>query len=288
VVQAAEWSPSVGGTQRTHGVREFRRSDTAVALHAEEVATVGFTVLSRLLDEEEIAQARSRIDDIYARQVDELGGAQRLEEINDADVARCLLAYDDFFVDLAAHPEVLAVVRELLGRNVVLMSQNGIINRSQGEHYQLSWHRDLNYQHFVSSRPLAVSALWCIEAFSAETGGTVVLPASHKVEEFPSDSFVRRNERSVDAPAGSVLLFDSMLFHRTGHNRSGRVRRAVNHIYTAPLIRQQISLPRALNGRFAEDPELRELLGYPFEAGESVQEWRQRKLEVPVEARTAS
>jgi ectoine hydroxylase-related dioxygenase (phytanoyl-CoA dioxygenase family) len=267
------------GSPRTHGVTEARSSDTPAAICAEEIATVGYTVLRDVLAQDELAAARRSIDDIYAQQVAELGGEEALQEIDDADVARCPLCYDDFFVELAAHPSVMSVVRELLGPRVVLMSQNGIINRSSGAHYQLTWHRDLNYQHFVSSRPLAISALHCIDDFSADTGGTCVLPASHKVEAFPSPAVVERQEVGVDAPAGSVIVFDAMLFHRAGRNRSGGVRRAVNHIYTLPLISQQISLPKALGGRFSDDPRLSTLLGYEFAPGEDPTEWRRRKLE---------
>ena len=85
-------------------------------------------------------------------------------------MARCLIGYDDSFAALAAHPAIVAVLTRLLGDYFVLMSQNGVINDPADDHYQVTWHRDLNYQHFVSSRPLAVSALYCIDEFSEETG----------------------------------------------------------------------------------------------------------------------
>ena len=158
------------------------------------------------------------------------------------------------------------------------MSQNAIINRPVDAHYQFTWHRDLNYQHYVSSRPLAVSALYAIDDFTEETGGTWLIPASHKSEPFPSPAYVRRRARQIDAPAGSILLFDAMVYHRAGVNRSGRVRRSVNHIYSVPMIQQQISLPGMLGGKFSDDPFLRMFLGYDTETGRSVQEWRTRKL----------
>jgi ectoine hydroxylase-related dioxygenase (phytanoyl-CoA dioxygenase family) len=82
----------------------------------------------------------------------------------------------------------------------------------------------------------------------------------------------------MSAAAGAILLFDAMIYHRSGLNRSTKVRRAVNHIYTLPLIKQQISLPLMLRGRFGDDPFLRRLLGYDSETGESVHHWRTKKL----------
>lgn len=189
-------------------------------LFAEEIAVRGYAIVADGLDEDYLEEARQRIDAVYESQVDEVGGADRLERIGDANVARCLLAYDDFVVDLAARPEVpawRALPRRVRGAAVA----ERVVNRPSDDHYQAAWHRDLDHQHFVSSRPLAISALYCIDDFSAETGGTHVLPGSHKSEAFPSPEFVERHQVVADAPAGSVLVFDAMLFHRAGSTRVG-------------------------------------------------------------------
>ena len=263
---------------KTHAVREFERHEDADDLLVEEIRRVGYTVIESGFSADELQLIREKIDLVYERQLAEIGGESHLHRINDGNLARCLVGYDDYFLRLAAHPRLVAICTKLLGEHYILMSQNAIINRPTGEHYQVTWHRDLNYQHFVSSRPLAVSALYCIDDFNAETGATFLLPASHKAEKFPSEEYVRRHERQMVAPAGSVLVFDAMVYHRTGHNRSGRVRRAVNHIFSLPLIKQQISLPRMLGGRFSDDPFLRQFLGYETETADSVQHWREFKL----------
>jgi ectoine hydroxylase-related dioxygenase (phytanoyl-CoA dioxygenase family) len=82
----------------------------------------------------------------------------------------------------------------------------------------------------------------------------------------------------VDAPAGSAILFDAMLYHKAGVNSSGMTRRGINHIFALPLIHQPISFPRALAGKYSEDPHLRRLLGYDTEPARSAQDWREWKL----------
>lgn len=263
---------------KTHAVREFHRNSDADDLSVEEICNIGYTVVDAGLTADDLQLIREKIDRVYARQLEEIGGEERLRRMNDANLARCLVGYDEYFLRLAAHPRLVSVCERMLGDHFVLMSQNAILNQPSDEHYQVTWHRDLNYQHFVSSRPLALSALYCVDDFSAETGGTHLIPASHKSEVFPSAEYVRAHEIQVSAPAGSILLFDSMVFHRSGFNRSGRVRRAVNHIFTLPLIKQQISLPRMLRGKFSDDPFLSRFLGYQTETGESVQQWREHKL----------
>lgn len=264
--------------QKTHAVREFHRNESGDDFAVEQIRNIGYTVVQSGFSAQQLQVIREKIDNIYDQQIAEIGGEQQLERMNDANLARCLIGYDEYFMQLAAHPRLIALCERLLDENFILMSQNAILNRPSNEHYQVTWHRDLNYQHFVSSRPLAISALYCIDDFSEETGGTFLLPASHKSEVFPSPEYVDIHERQMSAPAGSILVFDAMVYHRSGFNHSGKVRRAVNHIYSLPLIKQQISFPRMLKGKFSDDTFLRKFLGYETETGPSVQEWREYKL----------
>jgi ectoine hydroxylase-related dioxygenase (phytanoyl-CoA dioxygenase family) len=261
-----------------YGVRESSAALSETDRSVEEIRIAGFTVVPGVLSESELQMIRSKLDEIYEIQVKEIGGEERLSEINDVNVVRLLLAYDDYFLHVAINPAVLAIVERLLGDYYILMQQNGILNLPGLENYQISWHRDLSYQHFVSTRPLAISALFCIDDFSEESGGTYVLPASHKIEAFPSHEFLEKNQRSIAAKAGSVLVFDSMVFHRAGHNHSTFTRRALNHVYTLPFLKQQISMPEALQGRF-RDGFLSKLLGYESEPGKNVSQWRTAKID---------
>jgi len=134
-------------------------------------------------------------------------------------------------------------------------------------------------EHFVSSRPLSISALVCLDPFSEFTGGTMVLEGSHRLEPFPSESYVLANQRTVDAPAGSVIVFDSMMYHRSGVNRSAHRRRGVNHVYTLPLLKPQISFARCCGDKYAQDPFLRRFLGYDSEPAETVRQFREIRLQ---------
>jgi ectoine hydroxylase-related dioxygenase (phytanoyl-CoA dioxygenase family) len=266
--------PSIGA----YGIREREQDGDALAFHAERVRTIGYSVLDSGISREDVDRFGTSLDAILERQVQEFGGMNRLLSIGDADTVRCPLAYDDRFVELVRHPTLLRLCRRVLGEYVQLMQQNGVVNRSSEDHPQRAYHRDLPYQHFVSSRPLALSALFCIDPFRVETGATTVVPASHLSERFPSDDVTASLETPIEAAPGAFIVFDSMLFHRAGSNRSGRPRRAVNQVFTVPIIAQQISLPAALHGRFADDPELARLLGYEAAPAPSVAEWRERRL----------
>ncbi len=263
---------------RAYGVVERAAAEGAIPRLAERIRLTGYAVLPSGLSAADVEDLGGRLERVMARQTDEFGGAARLAAIDDARTARCPLVYDEAFVHLAAHADLLSLCRELLGEYVVLMQQNGIINPPGERHTQVAYHRDLPYQHFVSSRPLAISALFCVDPFRVETGATTLIPGSHRVEMFPSDQVAAELDIPITADPGSFIVFDSMVFHRAGHNRSERPRRAVNHVYTAPIIAQQISLPDALDGRYDDDPVLARLFGYGVTPASSVAAWRTRRL----------
>ena len=90
------------------------------------------------------------------------------------------------------------------------------------------WHADWPYNQTNAAHipaPYAdtcskLSSLWMLTEFNEETGGTLLLPGSHRVKTNPSggDLFDREvphpSELQICAPAGSVMLFDSRLWHR--------------------------------------------------------------------------
>ena len=261
----------------SYGITQRAVTSTDVDLHVERIRRVGVTVVDGGLEPGEVAQLSDGLDRLLTEQARRAGGMDRLVAIGEHETVRCCLAYDDLFLKLASNPRVLAVCRALMGEYIVLMQQNGIVNPAGRQHTQTAFHRDLPYQHFVSSRPLAISALFCVDPFTAANGATMVLPGSHKAEDFPSSTLVGELVEAVEAPSGHFLMFDSMVFHRAGSNTSPNPRRAVNHVYTLPFVAQQISLPDELGGRHADNPDLRRLLGYESGPLASVDAWWQRR-----------
>lgn len=237
----------------------------------ESLRHLGFAVLDGGYSSAELGRLRDGFDAGRARALKEYGEA-RLRSLDEHNTIRCLLAYDKQFLALALNQRVHSVCKALIGPSFILNQQNGIINPGNEATYnQAAYHRDLPYQHFVSSRPLAINAVFCVDEFTIENGATKVVPASHKVEAFPSDALIRSSEVTLLAPAGSFLLLDCMAFHCGGRNVSGKDRRAVNHVFTIGLMRQQLNIPAILGDEYSSDPAVRRLLGYDFQCPASVE-----------------
>jgi ectoine hydroxylase-related dioxygenase (phytanoyl-CoA dioxygenase family) len=278
-MQATDSMPPPAGHE-AYGVTERLSGGDATDEAIAELRVNGYTVIPSALPAEFVRDLGLALDRAYARQVGEIGGESVLHAMHDADIARCMLAYAPEFLEVATAPPLMKLAARMLGNEFLLLMQNGIINRPERENYQAKWHRDLNYQHWTSSKALAINALLCIDDFTLENGATFVLPGTHHVPEFPTAGFARRFERQIQAPAGSFLILDAMLFHRAGVNRTNRVRRAVNHVIGRPFMAQQIDLPSALQRAGIgppDDPAVKKYLGYRWSPARDATEWRARR-----------
>jgi ectoine hydroxylase-related dioxygenase (phytanoyl-CoA dioxygenase family) len=263
----------------THSVMERKKYEDEYTVIEEEISIKGYSILKNIYSAEEISNIKKILNEAYKKQLLEIGGEENLIKINDNNIARGLCAYNDIFIDIAVNEKVVNVLKRIFKTKFILVSQNGIINKPGTNHYQFTWHRDLNYQHYTSSRPLAISTLLCLDPFNELTGGTYILEASHKSEAFPTDGYVLENQKVVNANPGDFIIFDCMLFHRTGLNNSSSDRRAINHIYAHPSARQQYSFPGTLGEREdIKDENIRSILGYGSETPLSALDWRLQKI----------
>lgn len=227
-----------------HGISEQTKEPlSALDELCESVSIMGFGVYKDFLNPEETEIAGKKIDEVYQKQLSQ-HGLENFDSIKDSNIARSLATEDSFFAHIAVSERAIGVISRLLGAKFILYSQNGIINPANQVHYQSSWHRDLNYQHWTSSKPLGMSILVAIEPFTIETGCTRMSPATHKQAEAPSDWFLENHAVPVVMEPGDAAVFDAMMFHKAGANTSGRVRRAINHIYTIPLMRAQFDFTK--------------------------------------------
>jgi ectoine hydroxylase-related dioxygenase (phytanoyl-CoA dioxygenase family) len=83
-----------------------------------------------------------------------------------------------------------------------------------------------------------VTVLWMLDAFTMNNGATRVVPASHlSPQPLPRSQQAPRHhhpdEQVIEAPAGSVLLFNGHLWHSGTLNRSSQPRRSLQVQYIA-------------------------------------------------------
>lgn len=152
------------------------------------------------------------------------------------------LCHDLVWQHLALDQTVQEVLSICFGSRFVLLQQNAIALEHSASHSQSRWHRDIPYQQWLPSDFLAINALFAVDDFTAENGGTWLVPGSHKSVPFPSESYLKDKAIQITCRANHFVLMDAFLFHGGGTNETSTARRAVNHVFGSPILRHQIEM----------------------------------------------
>jgi len=93
----------------------------------------------------------------------------------------------------------------------------------------------------------------------------------------PSDQAFAARAEAATGRAGSLLVFDSNLWHAAGVNNTAAARRSVTPMFSRPLVKPQFDHPRALGyERMDTLSELqRQVLGYYSRIPATLEEWYQ-------------
>ena len=263
---------------KQYGISSFHEIEKEIDSHIENIKRRGYSIIKGSLSKENCQKFSSKIDSVYQNQKTSFG-EENLKKINELDSARMLFVDDSDFLDLITNEKILKIVSAFLGENFILQLQNGIINRPVKGHHQTSWHRDIPYQEYTLSSPIAINVFYCLTPFNKTTGGTLLLPYSHLFPKAPSSSFFLENAIQPNLSAGDVIIFDSWVYHRAGNNSSDIIRYGVNNLFTTPILKQQIDIPKMLKGKHSDNAILDKILGYKFETPISVEDFRQKRLQ---------
>jgi ectoine hydroxylase-related dioxygenase (phytanoyl-CoA dioxygenase family) len=177
-----------------------------------------------------------------------------------------VLGRSEVFVGLAEHPAALRLLRSVLGWPMLLGNLSANITGPGGAAGVL--HAD---QIFVPepwpAQPQGANAAWAVDDFTASNGGTRFVPGSHLRNRTPrpDDPAEVTDAVPLEVPAGTLVVFDSRVWHRTGPNTTHDERRAaIFGWYTRPIYRTQENWFLALDPAIREtaSDDLLVLLGY--------------------------
>jgi Phytanoyl-CoA dioxygenase (PhyH) len=177
-----------------------------------------------------------------------------------------VLNRDPIFVELVEHPAALELIRAVIGWPALLGNLSANIVGPGSEESML--HAD---QIFVPepwpAAPQGVNVAWCLDEFTHSNGATRVVPRSHLRSRNPTDNEPDESV-AIEAPLGTMMVFESRVWHRTGRNTTASSRRAgLFGWYTRPIYRTQENWFLALDPsiREAASDTLLQLLAYKTE-----------------------
>lgn len=144
------------------------------------------------------------------------------------------------------------------------LNYSGIMQLHPGAEAQVL-HRDGSLYPFSNPHPpTMVQTMWAGTDFTAENGGTTVVPRSHLWD----DDREPEPQEAVagEMPRGSVLIYQSGTIHGAGENRSSGLRTGIAFQYSLGWLRQEenqhLSYPPAIAREFPE--RLQKLVGYEY------------------------
>ena len=247
------------------------------------VGSDGYAVIEGVLSEEFLDQTRAamyRAQEAIWRDV----GEERLNRAGELGVLRLMLKYEPHFFRLLEIPELLAVVDAAVSATAIMHLQNGFILPSIPQSqtptiFQNTFHQD--FPRVLSGYVASINVMFAIDEFSTTTGATLVVPRTHQLTTPPDPEYLKEHAIAVECPAGSMVVFDSTLWHAAGANTSGRDRLAINHQFTRSYIKQQIDYVRALGDEvvLAQPPRTQQLLGWYTRVVTSLDEYYRPETE---------
>jgi hypothetical protein len=157
----------------------------------------------------------------------------------------------------------------------ILNSISGLNNLPKEPNFSSIIHRDLRF--YTGEIPIMLNALVMVDEFTEDNGPTLLLPYSHLSESRHSDQYFHQHAIKAIGKAGSILLFNSNVWHCSSLNTSDKGRRAIPITLTKSLIKQLLDYPRALGYDRKESfsEPMQQLLGYDARVPASLEEWYQ-------------
>ena len=242
-----------------------------VQARLEELDGQGYTLIREFLS----AATLRRVREGLAPYLDTHTGRNAFEGLRTERVYT-LVGRGRVFEEIAEDVRVLTILDGILRPGYLLTASQAICIHP-GEAAQPIHHDDSFYPVPRPRPSYSYSTIVAVDDFTAENGGTEVIPGSHRW----SDAQIQGHydgllhDRAMPAslesrlvqmvvPAGTCILFHGTLMHRGGANRSAAPRLAFSNQYCEPWARTQenffLGVPRERAARMS--PRLQVLLGY--------------------------
>jgi len=150
---------------------------------------------------------------------------------------------------------------------------NNLPHSANAYQHGQNFHRDV--RTYSKDFRLMLNMLVMVDDFTLENGATKLVPGSHQVKDRPAEAYLASNSARAIGKAGSILLFDSNLWHSAAPNTTSQPRMALTLTFTRPFFKQQMDYPRMLGDAYPKNDKLRQLLGYNARVPSNYDEWYQ-------------
>ena len=212
----------------------------------------GYLNLGQLLSKDQVEKINAKIYSLMTTEGDKAGselldspyirhpkeaGADRLADlVNKGEV------FDIFYT----HPRVLGAIAHVLGASIKLSSLNyRAAKPGMGlQKLHVDWHEAV-----AAGQYTVCNSIWLLDDFSKENGATRIVPGTHLSGVLPQDVLsnpegAHPDEVIIEAPAGSVFIFNSHAWHGGTTNHTEKSRRSIHSYFCRSDQPQQVDQSR--------------------------------------------
>lgn len=204
-------------------------------LSDEAVQAVNQRMLELMTEEGENAGSEL-LDSKYIKHPKEAGADRLADLVNKGPI------FDIFY----KHPRVLAGIVQVIGPSIKLSSLNYRAAKpgSGLQKLHVDWHELAMPGDFK-----VCNSIWLLDDFSKENGATRIVPGSHLRGQLPQDVIEdplapHPDEIIIEAPAGTVVIFNSHAWHGGTTNLTQAHRRSIHSYFCRRDQPQQVDQKR--------------------------------------------
>jgi len=191
------------------------RDDTLTAQEKNGLDRDGYLPLPGLLSAAQVTSMRSAADQLYTRaRTGTKDGPAECSYMQNLSLA---------FDICLTHPRGLAAISHVLDGHLKSFGVHGRPHPPGAE--QQKFHVDYNGPPATPGKYHVCNSIWLLSDFTAENGATRVVPGTHRGGQTPDvlddPAATHPDEILLLGKAGTVVVFNSHMWHGTTHNGSG-------------------------------------------------------------------
>jgi ectoine hydroxylase-related dioxygenase (phytanoyl-CoA dioxygenase family) len=232
-VEAADGAaPGVCGKMELQRIQREERTDMLTEEQLKQYAEQGYVILEHLFEAEEMDSIRTIIDELDEAQEKQLreNGKSFISIPNQINFTTNLNFKRPELQQFIADDRFVRLTTSILGPDIRLYWDQSVYKRPEANR-DFPWHQDNGY---VPTEPVHYTTCWlALEDATVENGCIWVQPGSHHkgfVPHVKTDIgwlcyYGEEEGVPVELRKGSMVVFHSLLFHRSTPNRSQTTRK---------------------------------------------------------------
>jgi len=233
----------------------------------------GYAVAKGVVDHNIINTIAERLDSYYKKDETRFG-KEFLFDINESEIIRNVLEYDDIFAHLIDVNDFLdSTIESLLHKFAIIHNYNLIRLFPDKKTKMLGhqWHRDVFF--FGPGIRTSVNVMIPLQDTTIDNGATELIPGTHFHKDLPGEKFIEQNKIAAELKMGDILFCDAATFHAAGTNKTQDTRTIIVLKYTLSFFTQQYDFCRMLDMEKYSD-RVRHRLGYNVRVPDSLEKFR--------------